>query len=168
MVHCNLVTNDYQQASKVLFTFVPDKSFGQLMNINPHSPTMLKTVNAEFPFIKVWFTDQDNKPLEIEDNVNITLIVGINKLEMGHSLEPKHRRYVKRYDFLSFANKYGKKMMNAGMKAGKKIAESKNTRDFAKTAGKKILGKTSEATGDLVGSKIADKITSMKKTSKWS
>ena len=50
------------------------------MNINPHSPTMLKTVNTEFPFIKVWFTDQDNKPLEIEDNVNITLIVGINKL----------------------------------------------------------------------------------------
>ena len=80
LVHCNLVTNDYQQASKVLFTFVPDKSFGQLMNIDPHSPTMLKTVNAEFPFIKVWFTDQDNKPLEIEDNVNITLSVGINKL----------------------------------------------------------------------------------------
>ena len=80
LVHCNLVTNDYQQASKVLFTFVPDKSFGQLMNINPDSPTILKTVNAEFPFIKIWFTDQDNKPLEIEDNVNITLIVGINKL----------------------------------------------------------------------------------------
>ena len=80
LVHCNLVTNDYQQVSKVLFTFVPDKGFGQLMNTNPHSPTMLKTVNAEFPFIKVWFTDQDNKPLEIEDNVNITLIVGINKL----------------------------------------------------------------------------------------
>ena len=60
LVHCNLVTNDYQQASKALFTFVPDKSFGQLMNINPHSPTLLKTVNAEFPFIKVLFTDQDN------------------------------------------------------------------------------------------------------------
>ena len=80
LVHCNLVTNNYQQGSKVLITFVPDKIFGQLMNINPHSPTMLKTVNAEFPFIKVWFTDQDNKPLEIEDNVNITLIVSINKL----------------------------------------------------------------------------------------
>ena len=80
LVHCNVVTNDYQQASKVLFRFVPDKSFGQLTNINPHSPTMLKTVNAEFPFIKIWFTDQDNKPLEIENNVNITLIVGINKL----------------------------------------------------------------------------------------
>ena len=56
-----------------------------------------------------------------------------------------------------------KKMMNAGMKAGKKIAESKYTRDFAKTASKKKISKTAEATGDLVGSKIADKITSMKK-----
>ena len=80
LVHCNLVSNVYQQAFKVLFTFVPDKGFGQLMNINSHSRTMLKIVNGEFPFVKVWFTDQDNKPLEIEDNVNITLIVGINKL----------------------------------------------------------------------------------------
>ena len=54
-------------------------------------------------------------------------------------------------------------MINTGMKAGKKIAESKNTRDFAKTAGKKVIGKTAEATGDLAGSKIVDKVTSMKK-----
>ena len=78
LVHCNLVNNNYQQASKVLLTFVPNKQFGQLMIIEPHSPTMLKTTNAEFSFIKIWFTDQDNKPLEIEDNVNITLIIGIN------------------------------------------------------------------------------------------
>ena len=77
LVHCNLVTNDYQQASKVLFTFVPNKSFGQLMNIRPHSSTMLKTVNAEFPFVKIWFIDQDNKPLEIEDNVNVNINITI-------------------------------------------------------------------------------------------
>ena len=82
---------------------------------------------------------------------------------MRQSVEPKHRRYVKGYGFLSFANKYGKKMTNAGIKAGKKITESKNTCDFAKTTGKKIISKTAEATGDLVGSKIADKTTSMKK-----
>ena len=39
---------------------------------------MLKTVNAEFSFIEIWFTDQNNRPLEIEDNVNITLIIGVN------------------------------------------------------------------------------------------
>ena len=48
LVHCNLVNNDYQQASKVLFTFVPNKQFGQLINISPHSLTMLKTANTEF------------------------------------------------------------------------------------------------------------------------
>ena len=78
LVHCNLVNNNYKQASKVLLTFVSVKNFGQLMIIKPHSATMLKTTNAEFSFIKIWFTDQDNKPLEIEDNVNITLIIGVN------------------------------------------------------------------------------------------
>ena len=76
LVHCNLVINNYQQASKVLFTFVSNKKFGQLITITPHSPTMLKTTNAEFSFIEIWFTDQNNRPLEIEDNVNITLIIG--------------------------------------------------------------------------------------------
>ena len=78
LVHSNLVNNNYQQASKVLFTFVPNKQFGQLITIIPHLPTMLKTTNAEFSFIQIWFTDQSNRPLEIKDNVNITLIIGIN------------------------------------------------------------------------------------------
>ena len=76
LVHCNLVNNSYQQASKVLFTFVPNKQFGQLITISPHLLTMLKTTNAEFQSIQVWFTDQNNRPLEIEDSVNITLIIG--------------------------------------------------------------------------------------------
>ena len=78
LVHCDLVNNNYQQASKVLFTFIPNKQFGQLITITPHSPTMLKITNAEFSFIEIWFTDQNNRPLEIEDNVNITLIIGIS------------------------------------------------------------------------------------------
>ena len=76
LVHCNLVNNNYQQASKALFTFVPNKQFGKLITIAPHSPSILKTTNAEFSFIEIWFTDQNNRPLEIEDNVNITLIIG--------------------------------------------------------------------------------------------
>ena len=72
LVNCN----NYQQSSKVLFTFAPHKQFGQLITIAPHSLTMLKTNNAEFQFIEVWFTDQNNRPLEIEDNVKITLIIG--------------------------------------------------------------------------------------------
>ena len=78
LVHCNVVNNNYQQASKVLFPSVTNRQFGQLINIAPHSLTMLKgTTNREFPFIEVWFTDQNSKPLEIEDNVNLTLIIGL-------------------------------------------------------------------------------------------
>ena len=77
LVHCNLVNNSYQQASKVLFTFVPNKKYGQLITVSPETLIMLKTVNTEFSFIEIWFTDQDNRPLEIEDSVNISLIIGI-------------------------------------------------------------------------------------------
>ena len=75
-VHFNLINSNYQQASKVLFTFVPNKQFGQLINISPHSLTMLGTTNTEFSFIEVWFTDQNSEPLETEDSVNLTLIIG--------------------------------------------------------------------------------------------
>ena len=73
LVHCNLVNNSYQQASKVLFTFVPNKKYCQLITVSPHSLIMSKTVNTEFSFIEMWFTDQDNRPFEIEDSVNISL-----------------------------------------------------------------------------------------------
>ena len=76
LVHCNLVSNSYQQASKVLFTFISNKQFGQLITISPHSLTTLKTTNAEFQSSQLWFTDQNNRPLEIEDSGNITLIAG--------------------------------------------------------------------------------------------
>ena len=76
LVHCNLVNNSYQQASKVLFTFVPNKQFGQLITISPHLLTMLKTASAEFQSIELWFTDQNNRSLEIQDSLNLTLIIG--------------------------------------------------------------------------------------------
>ena len=76
LVHCNLVKNDYQHTSKVLFTFVPDKKFGQLINISLHAFTMMNTVNTEFSYVEFWFTDQNSKALEIADNVNLTLIIG--------------------------------------------------------------------------------------------
>ena len=76
LVHCNLIKNDYQDASKVLFSFVPNNQFGQLINISPRSLTMMNIVNTEFSFVEVWLMDQASKPLEIEDNVYLTLIIG--------------------------------------------------------------------------------------------
>ena len=75
-VHCNLVKNDYQLTSTVLFTFVPNKELDQLISISPHAFTMMNTVNTEFSYVEVWFTDQSSKALEIEDNINLTLIIG--------------------------------------------------------------------------------------------
>ena len=73
---------------------------------------------------------------------------------MRYSIEPRERRFVKEYGFMSFArnfiDKYSKSLMDKGIDVSKK---------FAKTAGKKILKKTAKATGDLIGNKIADKIT---------
>ena len=76
LVHCNLVKNNYKHTSRILFSFVPNKQFGQLINISPHSLAMRNTVNTEFSFGEVWFTDQTSKALKIEDNINLTLIVG--------------------------------------------------------------------------------------------
>ena len=75
-MRCNLLNNDYQHLSKVLFNFIPNKQFGQLINISPNTLTMMNTVNTEFSFVEVWFTDQASKALEIEDNVNLSLIIG--------------------------------------------------------------------------------------------
>ena len=75
LVNCNLIKNDYQQ-TKVLFTFVSNKQLAQLINISPHSLTMMNKTNTEFTFVKVWFTDQVNKALKNDDNVNFTLSIG--------------------------------------------------------------------------------------------
>ena len=86
---------------------------------------------------------------------------------MRHSLEPEYRKYVKGYGFLSFArnfgDKYGKSLIKS--KNVKKLINgaTKTSKDFAKIVGKKIIHKSAEATGDLVGNKIAEKITSMGK-----
>ena len=69
LVHCNLVNNSYQQASRVLFTFVPNRKYGQLISISPNSLIFLKTMNTEFSEIEIWFTDQNN------NSVNISLII---------------------------------------------------------------------------------------------
>ena len=76
LVHCNLVKNDCQHTSKLLFTFVPNKQLEQVINISPHSLTMTNTVNTEFSSVEVWFTYQVSKSLEIEDNVNLKLMIG--------------------------------------------------------------------------------------------
>ena len=92
---------------------------------------------------------------------------------MRYSLEPRYRKYVQEQGFMSFAkkigNKYGKKFFDKSMDVNKKYGKKYGNKlldnsisagkDFAKIAGKKVLTKSAEATGDLIGNKIADRIT---------
>ena len=149
LVHCNLVNNSYQQHSRVLFTFVPTKQYGQLISISPHSLVFLKTLKTEFSEREVWFTDQNNNALEI---------VVCAFIKMRYSLEPRYRRYVQGQRFMSFArnieNKYGEKIFDKSVdvgksmkkKSGKKILDNSLSvgKDFAKIAGKSVLTKSAE------------------------
>ena len=75
LVLCNVVNNVYQQDSRVLYAFVPNKSFGQLLEISPENFIFSKTLNSQFSYSEVWFTDQNSEPLEIEDEKNLTLVI---------------------------------------------------------------------------------------------
>ena len=75
LVHCNIVNNDYQQDSRVLYTFVPNKPFGSLLEISPKNHIFLKTFNSEFKSVEVSFTDQNSQPLEIENRINLALVI---------------------------------------------------------------------------------------------
>ena len=74
LVHCNIVNNDYQQDLRVFYILVSSKPFRQLLDILPKNFIFLKTFNSEFSYIEVWFTDQNLKPLGIEDKMNITFV----------------------------------------------------------------------------------------------
>ena len=75
LVHFDNINNDYQQDSRVLYTFVPNKPFGSLLEISPTNYIFLKTFNWEYDEIKVWFTDQNSQPLEIEDRINSAMVI---------------------------------------------------------------------------------------------
>ena len=74
LVHCDIVNNDYQQDWKVLYIFVPDKPFGNLLEISPTNHIFLKTFNLEHDEIKVWFSDH-SQSLQIKDRINLTMVI---------------------------------------------------------------------------------------------
>ena len=75
LIHFNVVNNSHQQNSRVLYTFLPHKSFGQLLDISPKSFIFLKTFDSEFSDVEVWFSEQNSRPLEIEDKIKIALVI---------------------------------------------------------------------------------------------
>ena len=106
-----IVKDIYQHNSKVLHTFVENKSFGQFLEVSSTNLTFYKTFNTEFLNTEIWFTDQNAKLLEKEDQINIDLVILIYKnnfnwcitYKMWCSNETRYQIFVKGYGFLSFA-----------------------------------------------------------------
>ena len=133
---------------------MPSKQFGLLINISPHSLIMLKIANTKSSSIEVWFTDQNSEPLQIEDNVNMTLII-VAIIKIRYWTEPKFRKYVKGYGFFSFPRKFGDTAAKTGIYAEK---------TSSKRVVQKKKKKNAKAAGNLIRNKIADKITSIDKS----
>ena len=75
LVHCNMINDDYQEDSRVLYTFVPNEPFGSLLQISPANHIFLKTFNSKYDEVIVWFTDQNSQLLEVEDRINLTMVI---------------------------------------------------------------------------------------------
>ena len=72
LIHFNIVNNNYQQSSRVMYTFVPNKLFGHLLDISSKNVIFLKAFDSEFSYTEVLFTDRNSKLLEI---INVTLVI---------------------------------------------------------------------------------------------
>ena len=141
-----------------MYTFVPNKPFGSLLEISPTNHTFLKTFNSEYNEIEVWFTDQNSKPLEIEDIINLTMVIKW-ETQLNCDIEYICKRiwvFIFRQKHNNLSNKYSQKLLDNA---------KKSTTNAIKTASKRAIQKTAGATGDLIGNKIADKITSVSKKS---
>ena len=146
-----------------MYKVVPNKSFGQVLDISSKCFIFLKTFDSEFSYIELWFTDQNSKSLEIEDKVNITLVINYvvkyKKCTTQSNLEMQYLQKV--MDFYLLLKNIGKNVgknisKNLSVKYSQKRLDHANTfaTDTLKTTSKTVIQKTAEATGDLIGNKI--------------
>ena len=78
LVHCDIVTNNYQQHSRVLLTFVPNKSFDQLLDMSSKNFIFSKIFDSVFLYLKLPFTDKNSELTEFPDKISITLVINEN------------------------------------------------------------------------------------------
>ena len=90
-----------------MYTFIPNKSFGQLLDNSLKKIIFLKIFKSEFSYIKVWFTDQNSNPLEIEDKINFNLVINLSITYKKMTPIQFKQIFIKGYGFLSFAKNMG-------------------------------------------------------------
>ena len=108
LLHCNIVENDCLQNYKLLYELVPDKMLGQLIFVKPPVFIQCKTSDTIFDYIEIWFTDQNNNYLQIED-IRLILIYKLKTKYLSLRTDNKIRKYVKGYGFMSFSKSLGSK-----------------------------------------------------------
>ena len=151
-----------------MYTFVPNKLFGQLLDISPKHFIFLKKFDSELSFSEVWFTDQNSKPLEIQDKINIILVKNLKMTR--YSVRLKDRIFVKGYRFLPFIKNMAKNIAKKisknliGKFSQKLLDHGKNSAtDALKTSSKRVIQKTGEETGDLIITKSLTKLRKFQK-----
>ena len=149
---CSLVDNQYQQKSEVLNTFMYNKSYAYLWNVESSNLVFLKSYNAEFDGNIVTFTDQNVRPWEIEGKwIWNCLLINTNDVLFHRTRSKKICQKVWIFIFCKMetmeTSKHGK-ILNTARKTGL---------NEAKTASQKVVYKTAETTGELIGNKIGEK-----------
>ena len=163
LIPCNLLNNSYQQNSRVLHIFVPNKSFGQLLDISSRNLIFLKMFDSEFSYIELLFTDRNSNPLEIEEKINITAVINESiRYKKWHAIHfDQERIFVKGYGFLPFTENIDRNISkNLHSKYIQELLDHAK-QSATEALKKRVIQKTEEATSDLIGNKIADKITTL-------
>ena len=142
----------------IIINKIPNNLFGKLLNISPKNFIFLKCFDSEFSFIEIWFTDQNSKPLETEDKIDITLVINLSMTR--YSVQPRDQIFVEGYGFFSFAKNMGRNIgknviKNLSSKYSQKLINhaKQSATDALKTGSRRAIQKTAEATDDLMWKK---------------
>ena len=142
--HYKTVSNDFQQHSRVLYRFAMNRPFVSLLEISRKNRVFLKTFNLEFQAIEVWFTDLI---IKIRYSIEPGGVKGYGFLLIAKIISKNGTKVAK-----SMSNKYSQKRLDSA---------KKSSTDAIKTTSKRVIRKTAEATGNLIGDKIPDKATNV-------
>ena len=140
---------------RALCIAVANKSFGQLLNTSPTNYIYSLTFPSEFSYIEVWFTDQNSAQLEIEDEIDLTLVSNDKGIWLDIQSNPEINFMPKAMDFYP-SHKIWTKVWAVSIEKSFWWTGKSDTH-AAKTAGKQAILKTAEATVDLVENWIAEK-----------
>ena len=167
LTYCNIADNIHQQNSRVLYTFIPNKQFGQLLDISPKKIIFSKTFNSELSYIGMWFADQNSNPLDIDERINVTFLINCSikyKTYITYTVQLTQEIEYLAMDMgvcllLEIWVKIWVKNLSSKY-IQKHLGHAKpSPTDALTTASKIVIENKAETTGDLIGNETTEKIT---------